>query len=241
MSEIDNFQRVNLEAPYMLAQLVNDADGPLAASFDAIAYNFVLEYALTHCGSLRQRARRDTKKNLPVYDVPDDLLAEVAHETAWRTCVNIRENAAAFDPSQGTATTWVIGRAALMYLDISRKLHGQRERLGKLISPEGVAEFLDATETPDETGQRMFDREAYADAVRCLTKRETQVFLTVVQFDLPVRVIAEQLGSTEKAVQRVYERAKKKVAASLAQSPSLTSVQPSVSNLPSENADEESA
>lgn len=239
MTDINNFERLNLEGPYFLAQLANDPEGPLAASFDAIAYRVAYDYALTHCGGLRGRAQRETGKNLPVYEVPEDLLEEVAHETAWRTCTNIRENAGAFDPAQGTAGTWVIGRAALMYLDISRKLYEQRDRLGKLNDPHDLAELLDSTETPDATAQRMLDAEAYAEAAQCLSEREAQVFLGVVQFDLPMRRIAVQLQSTEKAVQRVYERAKKKVAEGLARREPLTSVQPSASNLPSESADEE--
>lgn len=242
MTDIDNFQRLNLEGPYLLAQLAEDAEGPLAATFDALAYNLVFDYAMTRCGDLRKRARAHTAENLPVYDVPDDLLDEVAHETAWRTCANVRESAAKFDPALGSAGSWVVGRAALMYLDIARKLHKQTERFGELSDPLDLVGLLDADERPDESAQRLLDAEAYEEAAACLSDRERAVFFGVVIFDLRKRDIAIQLYGTadkEKAVDGVLQRAKKKMQAAWADRRPLTPSHPSATNVPPENADEE--
>jgi DNA-directed RNA polymerase specialized sigma24 family protein len=243
VSQIDNIQRLNLEGPYLLAELAEDAEGPLAGTFDALAYNVVVDYAMTRCGGLRRRARGQTGQNLPVYDVPDDLLEDIAHETAWRTCESVRNNAGKFDPDLGGAANWVLGRAALVYLGLARKLHAQRARFGELNDPHDLTGILDRDDYPDdESAQRALDAEALQEAAACLSQREAAVFFGIVLFDLAKRDIAMQLYGApdkEKAVDGVLQRAKKKLAAAWAERRPLTPTQPSSSNVPTENADEE--
>ena len=243
MNEIDNIQRLNLEGPYFLAELAEDSEGPLAGTFDALAYKVVVDYAMTRCGGLRKRARGQTGQNLPVYDVPDDQLEDVAHETAWRTCESVRKNASKFDPDLGGAANWVLGRAALVYLGLARKLHKQRARFGEIHDPHDLTETVDRDDRPDdESAQRALNTEALQEAAACLSEREATIFFGVVLFDLSKRDIAIQLYGTpdkEKAVDGVLQRAKMRLAAAWAERRPLTPTQPSASNVPMENADEE--
>jgi RNA polymerase sigma factor (sigma-70 family) len=237
----DHVVRLNVEGPDLLSALVDDANGPDAMSFDALAFPVVVDFVSRKGDWLMRRASDQVGRPLPRYEVSAHAVDDVAQETAMRTTRRIRKNASVYERSGTSLANWVVGKAALIYHEVCKEFDAKQQRLGVLTDPAEF-EFVGEVEGAEETVERLHAIERLAHAASLLSREEFIVVRLRHCEDWSKPEIAERLYGTRektKRVDRILQQAMRKLREELAGSEPLTQANLSGSNVRYEIADEE--
>src|SRR4051812_42391292 len=104
---MDGTEELDRRGAELLAELAETATEECRRQFDALFYELVWRYLRASNKSLGARvARYLNVEGVVAPEVPEEDVAEVAHEATLIALRRVRENAWKYDPSRGTATGW---------------------------------------------------------------------------------------------------------------------------------------
>lgn len=149
--------------------------------------------------------------------VLEEEVAEVAHDATLLALRRVREEAARFDPSRGTATGWVIGNAEFAWVEVAKTIvTARRSDSLMFVAPEDLLAEADPSPTTEEHVLRhVQNAEAMEDAASHLTKKEWVAVRLVVTYGYSYAEVAKVIYGDETMTRQVdglIQRGKAKLA-----------------------------
>jgi hypothetical protein len=120
---MDETEELDRRGAALLADLAKNPIDECRRQFDALYYELVWRYLRTSNKTLGARVANYLKADGVVApEVPEEDVADLAHEATLIALRRVREKAWKFEPSRGTATGWVIGAAEFAWVEVARTI-----------------------------------------------------------------------------------------------------------------------
>jgi DNA-directed RNA polymerase specialized sigma24 family protein len=212
---MDETEELDRRGAAMLAELATSPTDECRRQFDALYYELVWRYLRASNKTLGARVANYLKVDGVVAPgVPEEDVAEVAHEATLIALRRVREKAWKFEPSRGTATGWVIGAAEFAWVEVAKTIMTARQATGT-----SIEDLLDTADPGPSTEEHVIrhlqDEEALADAANHLDEIEWNALRLVVTAGYSYREVATMLFDDEamtKRVDRLLQSGKAKLA-----------------------------
>jgi DNA-directed RNA polymerase specialized sigma24 family protein len=199
----------------LLVELAEDPTEECRRQFDALYYELVWRYLRASNKTLGARVANYLKVDgVVATGVPEEDVAEVAHEATLIALRRVREKAWKFEPSRGTATGWVIGAAEFAWVEVAKAIVTARQAAGVPI--EDLLDTADpGPSTEEHVIRHLQDEEALADAASHVGENEWNALRLVVTAGYSYKEVATMLFGDEamtKRVDRLLQSGKAKLA-----------------------------
>jgi DNA-directed RNA polymerase specialized sigma24 family protein len=212
---MDGTEELDRRGAELLAELAEDPTEECRRQFDALYYELVWRYLRASNKKLDARVARYLKVDcVLVAEVPEQDIADVAHEATLIALRRVRENAWKFDPSRGTATGWVIGAAEFAWVEVAKTIVAARQ--ADIIPFEDLLDVADpGPSTEEHVLRHLPDDEALAHAASHVDESEWHVLRLVVTAGYSYKEVATMVFGDEtmtKRVDRLLQTGKAKLA-----------------------------
>lgn len=212
---MDGTEELDRRGAELLAELADNPSEECRRQFDALYYELVWRYLRASNKKLSARVARYLKVDGVVApEVPEEDVADVAHEATLIALRRVRERPWKFNSSRGTATGWVIGAAEFAWVEVAKTIAAARQ--ADIISFEDLLDGTDPGPTTEEHVLRhLQDDDALADAASHLEQNEWHAMRLVVTAGYSYKEVATMLFGDEtmtKRVDRLLQTGKAKLA-----------------------------
>lgn len=200
---MDGTEELDRRGAELLAELAENPTDECRRQFDALYYELIWRYLRASNKKLGARVARYLRvEGVVAPEVPEEEVAEIAHEATLVALRRVRENAWKFDPSRGTATGWVIGAAEFAWVDVAKTI--VRARQTESVPIEDILDVADpGPSTEEHVLRHLQDEEALADAAQHVDENEWNALRLVVTAGYSYKEVATVLFGDETMTKRV--------------------------------------
>ncbi|MDX6516045.1 MAG: hypothetical protein QOH73_1711 [Gaiellaceae bacterium] len=198
----------------LLAELSENPTEDCRRRFDALYYELVWRYLRASNKKLAARvARYLNAEGVIAPEVPEDEVADVAHEATLIALGRVHKNAWKFDGSRGTATGWVIGAAEFAWVEVAKSIVSARH--ADVVQFDEILELEDpGPSTEEHVLRHLGDAEALAEAASHVDENEWHALRLVITGGYSYKEVAVMLFGDEqewKKVDRLLQAGKAKL------------------------------
>jgi DNA-directed RNA polymerase specialized sigma24 family protein len=200
---MDGTDELDRRGAELLAELAENPTDECRRAFDALYYELIWRYLRASNKTLGSRVASYLKvEGVVAPEVPEEEVAEVAHEATLVALRRVRGNAWKFDSGRGTATGWVIGAAEFAWVEVAKTI--MRARQTENLPIEDILDVADhGPSTEEHVLRHLQDEEALADAARHVDEDEWNTLRLVVTAGYSYKEVATMLFGDETMTKRV--------------------------------------